>query len=1283
PAMAQEEAERSAFIQFVENQLSTPDQQIRLNGLRGTLSSNVSLQSITIADREGVWLTIVEPALIWDRSALLRGRLQIERLSAARIDVTRAPVPAPARPEMQARSFQIPELPIATRIGDLSVDRVTLAEPVLGVAAVFSVNGNLALEGGGVDAELAVERQDGRNGQFVLVSTYQRETNEVVLNVRGAEPAEGLLAHALGIPGRPAVAFTVAGGGPADALQVDLRFDADGRQLIVGTLNTVRQRSATQVAVDVNAQLAPLVSQRLAAFFGGSSRIVAEAQLADNGAITLNALDVSTAQSVLTGTAMVDESGMLLEADVSLGIEAPDGAPVVLPFGEATAVRSLAADIDYVHDRRQALMARVSGTELRAGDASVARVAATLEGLLRRSADTSRAIDFQLDTQVDGIVVSDPGVTNLLRDGLDVTGVGIWQEGQPLVIDRASLASTGWALSAAGRINGTRFDGELTAGIDQLRAFEPVLGFAADGRGDFSIDGVIDALTGALDITLDGASDIAGGEETLTRLFAGTTDVSGSVVRDEDGTRITDLRLQNNQIGVAADGVLAPEGSALDLDVALSDLSLVVEAGSGALSIDGTVSGTGPDYDARLNARLPNAMIGDQRIEDFVSAFDGTIGTVSAAGGITLDGLIGGQVLSGTSLITVDGQSQEMSSIDLRYAGADLSGDLRRNETGALTGALNFETRDLAPLAALAGQSARGTASGLLTLSPRADARQGAGLSMQLAGVSVGGVAVQSGNAELDVTDLFGAQQLSGTIDGRQIVASGTLSIAALRATLSGTPERLAVDTRLDDVAIGGLASANISPASLDADLVVLNRGQSVQFVRATAQNGQGLQANGSGAIAVDAGTLNLQLEGVAPLSLAQGALASRGTRLDGAAEFSLVIDGALSAPRTNGLVSIRGASLVDPLSNLEVGSVDALAGFEGERITIRQLAGRVRDNGRFTGSGSIGLTGGLPADIQIDLIEVPYSDGQTFATTVNGDLRLSGLLVSAPALSGTINLARTEIVVPEVLGAAVDLPQVNHINPSATAQETLNRIARVTPAQSSGTASSPLRLDLTINAPSQIFVRGRGLDAELGGRIRLTGPVTNVAPIGRFDLRRGRLEILSQRLDFDSGRIVLAGDLDPILNFVANTQAGDVVATVTVTGSPSDLSVIFSSAPALPQDEVIARIVFGRSVSELSPVQILRLANAVSELSGQSTSLFGATRALIGLDNLDVVDDGEGNAAVRAGTYISDRVYLGIETGQETEATINLDLTESLTARGSVSGDGESKIGVFFERDY
>ncbi|MCX2721041.1 translocation/assembly module TamB domain-containing protein [Roseibium salinum] len=230
------------------------------------------------------------------------------------------------------------------------------------------------------------------------------------------------------------------------------------------------------------------------------------------------------------------------------------------------------------------------------------------------------------------------------------------------------------------------------------------------------------------------------------------------------------------------------------------------------------------------------------------------------------------------------------------------------------------------------------------------------------------------------------------------------------------------------------------------------------------------------------------------------------------------------------------------------------------------------------------------------------------------------------------------------------------------------------------------VQLDVAVEAPESIFVRGRGVDARLGGSVRLTGSAASIEPVGAFNLVRGRLEVLGRRIVFDEGRVTLVGDLDPFIYFVASTEGGDVAVFINVQGRLSDVNISFSSEPRLPEDEVLARLLFGRGLAELSPAQIGRLALAAAELAGGAeTPLLASLQNAIGLDNLDVITGPEGGVGVGAGRYISDNVYLGAELGAEgnTRATINLDITPNLKARGAVGADGSSEIGIFFERDY
>jgi translocation and assembly module TamB len=224
------------------------------------------------------------------------------------------------------------------------------------------------------------------------------------------------------------------------------------------------------------------------------------------------------------------------------------------------------------------------------------------------------------------------------------------------------------------------------------------------------------------------------------------------------------------------------------------------------------------------------------------------------------------------------------------------------------------------------------------------------------------------------------------------------------------------------------------------------------------------------------------------------------------------------------------------------------------------------------------------------------------------------------------------------------------------------------------------------VAAPSRIFVRGRGIDAELGGQIRLAGTTDAVIPSGQFDLIRGRLDILGKRLVLTEARLDLAGRLVPNLRFVAENQGREVTSRVTVEGPADDPTVTFSSTPELPQEEVLAQLLFGRDLGRLSALQAAQLANAVAVLAGRGgEGIVSRLRRNFGLDDLDVTTTADGETALTAGRYLTENVYTEVDIGQngQSSVSLNFDLRDGVTVRGRLEEDGNSGIGIFVQRDY
>lgn len=454
----------------------------------------------------------------------------------------------------------------------------------------------------------------------------------------------------------------------------------------------------------------------------------------------------------------------------------------------------------------------------------------------------------------------------------------------------------------------------------------------------------------------------------------------------------------------------------------------------------------------------------------------------------------------------------------------------------------------------------------------------------------------------------------------------------------------------------------------------------------ASVGDGSGLGLKGGGTVDTAGRALSLDFAGSVPFSFLTQRLAAQGLSLTGTSQVTLTVRGAMSAPSVGGSVRASGARLVDARSGLAVNDIALQIGIGGGVARIERLTGSLSTGGSLSAGGTVGIDAGsgFPADLTVTLADGRYTDGEVVTANLSGDLAIKGALASAPLITGTVNLARTVITIPEQLPGSLGSLDVQHRNAS---QAVRRQEAAIRPAESGG-GSSGLSLDLTINAPNQIFIQGRGLDAELGGSLRLTGPVAAPRAIGQFELRRGRLSILGKRLDFTSGILSFSGSMVPYIELSAQSTASDATVTVTVTGPADNPRFAFASVPALPEDEILARLIFGRSMSELSPLQIAQLAEAAAQFAGVggSTTLLEKLRNQLGVDDLDIKTNEAGDTAVSAGKYLNDRTYLSVEKGEKPgsgKATIDLDIGRGVKLRGEASDGGEAKGGIFFEREY
>lgn len=1237
PAPAQEaETDRGFLTEFLESNLSGAGRAVRIEGFEGALSSQARIAELTVADAEGVWLTIRDATLSWSRAALLRGRVEIGELTAAEIEIARAPVAEAAAglPDPGATAFRLPELPVAVNIGTIRAAAVRLGAPLLGEEVGLSVAGALRLEAGEGAARLEVERIDGRAGSVTLDASFENASGMLKLDLALSEPQGGLAATLMNLPGRPAMDLRLAGEGPVTDFALDVTLASDGVERLAGqaVLEEVPDPAggapARRFALDLAGDLAPLFLPEFQGFFGPDVRLAAEGRREVGGVTRIERLEVAAAALALDGTLVLAADGLPQSFALSGRIAAPGGGPVRLPVaGPETELGE--ALIEFNFDAAQGAgwsgAARISG--VRRGADRVAEVTLKAEGEIGRDG-AARQASARIALAAGGLAPADAALAEALGATLEGRADLAWREGAPLILKTAAIETANARLVAAGTVGplaeALPFAVRGTANLADLSVFSGLAGRELGGRLVLALNGTTRLLDGRFDLRAGGAGrDLSAGIAVLDRAIAGESRIGIEAARDETGIELRRLEIAAAGARITAQGQLRPGATDIAASARLEEAGRVVPGLQGPGAARVRLRETGPGrYATEASAEGPGTA--ELRFEGELA--EGAGGALAAEGLLSarvarLDAYaaVAGRRLSGALDLTAEGKaSLPEQSFDLKL---DLTG-------GDL--ALGQPSLDLL----LGGRLAVSADLG----------RSGDTLSLRRLSVE---------SAELSAEAQGSVGRAAGRIEG-----AARLRDAGIFAP--DFPGPLALTGAISHAGTGRWG----------VDLSASGPGNTLAEIAGT----------------VDAGgeAVNLTLKGEAPLGLANAAIAPRAVR--GRASFDLAMRGAPGLPALSGRITTEGARLVAPTYGVAVAAIGGAVSLGGGRAAI-DIAGNVEGGGSLAVQGAVALAAPNQAELGITLNAARFADADLFETTVSGRLAVTGPLTGGGQISGALDIGTTELRLAATgLGAGGDLPGLRHLNEPAAVRLSRLRAGLVDTGAGSGTGARPFGLDLTIRAPGRIFIRGRGLDAELGGTVRLAGTTSNVLPQGRFDLIRGRLDILGRRLALDEGFARLEGSFDPYIRLVASTAAEAISVRVIVEGLASAPEIRFESTPELPEDEVLARLFFGRGIDELSPLQAARLASAVATLAGRGGGgVVDRLRQNFGLDDLDVTTGEGGAAALRAGRYISEKVYSEVTIGADgtSDISINLDVSPSLTVKGSAGSDGDTGLGIFFERDY
>ncbi|MGH8150203.1 MAG: translocation/assembly module TamB domain-containing protein [Steroidobacteraceae bacterium] len=1288
--------------------------EVRISGLSGTLPAHIAVGTLELSDDAGVWLTARRIDLHWSPLDIIGWRLRVASLTVGELDVIRAPrAEGPPNSEGGGAGPSLPRIDVRR----FSIATLVLEPPLAGTRTAITLQGGIYLKS--LDAATAdiTAHRIGGNGDYEVDLRFDRKAMNATLRLE--EPASGPLEHLMRVPGLGALSVVASIAGPHRAERVRLDAEAGAlRAHVQGTLDLERLSADFAYALSSPA-IAPrpdIAWQRLS--LEGTWHGTLDAPQAA-GRLQIGGLELPGHARIGALEATLNAGSGVIAMRVSVGgLVLPGRAPRLFTGGPvrlnaALHMTEAGRPLDLTLDQRLlSLTARVvtqgqrSATlALRVPDlAPFAELThlklsggATVNGTL---AEKAAAVSFDLAarTGVGGI----PVLSDLLGSAARIRLVARWA---PQGLDVSKLEVMGSALSFSGSGSAERVAPGTRGAAPGARGAPLSVWQLSNVRWQLAVSR-LSALAPTLEGTLSLNGEASGPASSPAARIRATANLS---VRGSPPGSL-DVSLATRGLPSALAGTLQVQGRfdgaplALDasLDRGRGELAHLVlqHADWKSVHLDADVH-SGPHLESAsgtARVRIADLMDLEPLIgRPIAGEVQGNVTLGSSAGRTVAQLEIAAQHLSAAGLVgdvrlagsgPVDALPLTLAARIANHGGRPASLD------AAL--AANLPRRKLA----LEKIEARYQGETVRLLAPARVAFEH--------GVKVTGLALGAGHAvfkldgeivpTLDLhTSLSGVDAALVNAFEPHLLARGTLGAdARLTGTLAAPRGRVTLEVSrlkmanssardLPSIGVRGTAQLSDAGAEIDAELDA-GRASKIKLRGRAPLSGSD--------------TYDLKLSGTLDAALANPLLEAHGARTAGTLTVDATVTGPAGAPTIGGALDIAGGDLRDYASGLHLGAITArMVGGRGV-LRIASFSARA-GTGTVSLSGTLGvLEPHLPIDLELSAKHAQPIASDLLTADLDADIKVQGTLRKRIDITGRIHVDNAQIGVPNALPPNVAVLDVRRPG-EAPPPPVQHRLA--------------IGLDLTLSAPRQILVQGRGLDAELGGSLTIRGTTQNPQVRGGFQMIMGTFALASTQLMFTSGQVSFTGaglrnNIDPSLDFVAQATAANATVTLRVTGFADAPKFELSSSPQLPQDEILARLLFGESASQLSGLQVAETGAALASLSGlgggNTLNPLARVQKALGLNRLTVgsatttAANGttqSAGASITAGRYVSSRVFVAAtqNTTGTSQLRVDIDLTKHLklqtrlgngtaTAQGTTpENDPGSSVGLSYQFNY
>ncbi len=409
--------------------------------------------------------------------------------------------------------------------------------------------------------------------------------------------------------------------------------------------------------------------------------------------------------------------------------------------------------------------------------------------------------------------------------------------------------------------------------------------------------------------------------------------------------------------------------------------------------------------------------------------------------------------------------------------------------------------------------------------------------------------------------------------------------------------------------------------------------------------------------------------------------------RLTGTTKIQVNLSGPLQQPAAEGTATLRDATYENLMAGVKLSAIRADVVATRTALRITGLSARTPGGGSMKGEADAAIQNlsNPTFNFAIDFTRAQLLGMENAQVQATGRLKGSGDKNFAN-VEGDITVNKAEIYLAGFgSSSAANMLNITEVNVPQKLRRDRRRFAV---PQSAYRAN----LDIRVDAPRAIFVRGQGLESEWSAKAHVRGTSNEPQVDGVLKMLRGKYEFFDALMTFTTGVVdFTAGNMtNPDLDIKGNIKGKQVTANVAVGGTAQAPEVTLTSTPALPQDEILSRVFFDKSVTELTPMEMVRIAQIIGVMTGKiggGMDPISQLRKKAGIDMLSVNrDDKTGDTSVSVGKYLSDGVYMSVDQGVNTQGSavkLQIELRPNLQVETRVGNDNNNSVGVNWKKDY